>query len=576
MNNRLDYPGIAGVLSAAILPLRIAVLSLMLIMPAAAPAGAQALGQPAFILSVTSYDELRGSLLYLARLAGQDYAPMQLDILIAASTGGRGLEGMDRSKPAGAYGWVGPHGDDSAVVLLIPVAEPDAFLDLLEQFNVVLRKGGDNVYRARPEGMPYPVFLRFANGYAYITARDKGVLDDDKLLAPAAVLTGQGCIGPVDANWKSGGPAGDGAKGDLVDRNCPNLEAGILSLIVHVDRIPAEFKELVLEELDRQVDDAKQKNAPRFETELQRKLRLATVDEIISSTRTQLYESGETSLRLELDRKAGEVVLTTSTEGRTGSAMVAVIQELAQVRSVTAGLLRKDAAVGVEMNYSLPEKLRELFGALLDDGMQQAMASAANPADRMALEALMPTLKAGELDWTFNLVGPDTDGLYAVTGGVKIRGGARLEQTFRQTPPKDVTTEVTFDVEKAGPVSIHRVMLKMDDDAHRAFGNNPVYLAFREDAVFFAVGAQGLPLIREAVAVAPTAGRVMELQMAASRLAPLAKERAIQDVARNVFADAKDGDLLRLTLEGGNAMKLRLSVATKLIEYVGRIGAAMK
>jgi hypothetical protein len=232
------------------------------------------------------------------------------------------------------------------------------------------------------------------------------------------------------------------------------------------------------------------------------------------------------------------------------------------------------------MNVSLPPKLRELFGAVIDDGRRQALAKAKDQIERMTLartfDAFMPTLKAAELDWTFNLQGPGSDGLYAFTGGIKIRDGARLERVFRETPPQDPTTEVRLDVEKVGPVGIHRVTLKMDPDARRAFGDDPVYLAFRDDAVLFTVGPGGLGLIKEALTVAPMTGKVMELQVAASRLAPLAKERAAQDIARDVFGGDKDGDWLRLTLEGGNAMKLQLSLTTKLIEFASRIGQTVK
>jgi hypothetical protein len=193
-----------------------------------------------------------------------------------------------------------------------------------------------------------------------------------------------------------------------------------------------------------------------------------------------------------------------------------------------------------------------------------------------AFDAFMPTLKAAGLDWAFNLQGPGSDGLYTFMGGIKVRDGARLERVFRETPPKDPTAEVRFDVEKVGPVGIHRVTLKLDDDARRAFGDNPVYLAFRGDAVLFTAGAWGLGLLKDALEAAPATGKVMQLQVAASRLAPLAKQRVAQEIARKVFGDDMDGDRLRLTLEGGKALTLRLSMTTKLIEYTSRIGQAMK
>jgi hypothetical protein len=588
MNNRSGRPGLAGLLPAAILAFRITFLGLMLIRPAVALAddqqgskpaptvgtqvpGNQVPGKPGLVLSLAPYDQLWGGFIYLARLAGQDEAAEQLDRLIAVQTGDRGLGGIDRKKPIGAYGWVGSHGDDSSLVMLVPVADEQAFLDLLGNFNIAPRKGGDGVYSAGVERVPDPIYFRFASGYAYVTARNRSVLDEDRLLAPAAVLARQGCVGSGDAAEKKSGS---------FDPFCPNPEPGILSLIVNIDRIPTEFKDLAVGELDRQLADAKERNAPLFETEWQRKFRLETIDEITGAIRTLLYEGGETSLHLDLDRKAGDVVLTVGVEGKPGSAMAAAIQALEQATSTTAGLLRKDAAMNGTLSFTLPEKLHELYVAMLDDGRRQALANAKTQIERTALttafEAFMPTLKAAELDWTFNLLGPGSDGLYTFTGGVKVRDGARLEKIFRETPPKDPTTDIRLDVEKVGPVGIHGVTVRMDDAARRVFGDNPVYLAFRDDALLFAVGARGLEFLKEALAVAPATGKTMELQIAASRLAPLAKERVAQDIARDVFGDDRDGDRIRLTLGGGKTLTLRLSMTTKLIEYTSRIGRAIK
>jgi hypothetical protein len=350
---------------------------------------------------------------------------------------------------------------------------------------------------------------------------------------------------------------------------------------VNIDRIPDEFKELALGELDLRLAEAKERNAPPLETEWQRKFRLATFDSLARSIRTHLYEGGETALRFDLDRKAGDVTLTVTMAGKTGTAMAATIQDLGQATSTTAGLLRDDAAINGEMNVAIAENERELFAALLDDSRRQALANARSQIERLTLstvfDAVMPTLKAGELDWSFNLLGPDSDGLYAFIGGVKVREGRRLENIFRQTPPKDPATEVSFDIEKVGRIGIHRVTLSMDDQGRRAFGDNPLYLAFRDDAVFFTAGSRGLALLKKALAIAPvTTGKMMELQIAASRLAPLNNVRAAQDIARDVFGDDRDGDRLRLTLEGGDALKLRLSMTAKLIEYVSRIGRIMK
>jgi hypothetical protein len=79
---------------------------------------------------------------------------------------------------------------------------------------------------------------------------------------------------------------------------------------VNFDGISTGQKDALLREWERQLADVKESNAPPFETEWQRKFRLATIDEIADALKALLYEGGETSLRLDLDRKAGDVTLT--------------------------------------------------------------------------------------------------------------------------------------------------------------------------------------------------------------------------------------------------------------------------
>jgi hypothetical protein len=555
---------------------RTALLGLMLILPAVAPAADDPAGKPALMLSVASYDQLRSDFLYLAHLAGQDEAAVQADALIEAQAGDNGLASIDRRKPMGAYGWVGPHGDDSVLVLLVPVADQAAFLSALQRFDVAARRGSDGVYSANVERVPDPVYFRFANGYAYVTVREKSVLADGRLLAPDDIVAGPGCAGP---DQKPDGVVDYWAPGAVADPPCRNAETSVLSVTFNVDRIPDKFKDMLLEEFDLQLSIAKIRDAPLFETEWQRKFRLLTIDEAARALRTLLHEGGEVSLRLDLDRRAGDIALTYSVEGKAGSAMAAAIQQFAQVRSTTAGLSRKDAAINIQVNESLPEKLRETFAAVLDDGRQQALAKAKDQTERTTLtrvfDAITPTFRVAELDWTASLLGPGSDGFYTVVGGLKLRDGAGLERILRETAPRDPAAEVRFDVDNVGPIGIHRVTLKLDDDARRAFGDGPLYFAFRDDAVFLAAGSDGLSVLKDAVAVTPATGKVMELQFAVSRLMPLAKDREVREIGRRVLGSDGDGDRFRLTVEGGTAMKLRLVMKTKLIEYFSRLGQAM-
>jgi hypothetical protein len=547
---------------------RTALLGLMLMLPAAAPAA----DKPAVIINLAPYEELRRDFFYVAGLIGQDEAAVLLDLMVEARIGSNGRNGVDRSRPIGAYGWFGPLGPDVPLVLLVPVADPDAFLSLLTNLDIRAERDMDGVYSADVVNVPDPVYFRFANGYAYVAAGDRSVLDSDRLLAPGDVLAaGQGCRSlsgnPADAQSGLGGPP------------CRNV--GPLSLIVYVDRIPADVKDQMLQAFDMQLAIAKLLDGPLFETEWQKKLRLATMDMAAKAFRTLVREGGETSVRLDLDRRAGDAALTVTVTGTPQSTMAAAIQDLGQLRSVMAGLVKKDAALSLGLNVSLPEDLRALFGAVLEESERDALAKAHDRTEReimaMLFEALSPTLKTTELDYAFNLMGPGSDGRYALAGGIRLKDGVAVERALRDAIAKDPMPNIAWDVEREGPVSIHRITPRgNNEDARRIFGDKPIYFAIRDDALLIAQGANGLDLVREVLAVAPATGKVIDLHAAVSRLMPLARNPAAVDdaaeVARRLFgSDAGDDDRLRLTLEGGRAMTLKLEMKAKLVEFVAQL-----
>jgi hypothetical protein len=554
---------------------RTALLGLVLLLPAAAPAADDRTGKPPLIMSLASYDKLRSDFFYLANVAGKVENAAQVEALIEVMAGDNRLAGIDRKKPAGAYGWIGFRPADSAIVVLIPIADQAAFLGLLDHLGIAARRGGDGVYSANVEQIPDPVYFRFADGYVYATTRDKGVLADGRLLAPSDVLTGQDCAASAGADKKPSG--GDyWSQRAPADPLCRNVETNVFLLSFYYDRISEELKERILADFDLQMALAKTREAPRIETEWERRARRLTIDEIAGAVKTLIREGGETSVRLDLDRRAGDMALTYWAKARTGTALAAAIQDLGQIRSTTAGLLGKDAAVNGTFYGRLPEKLREAFLAAIDDDRQKAVTDAKDQSKRAALnaffDALLPTVRAGELDWTFRMQGPGRGGLYTVVGGLKLKNGARLERVLLDAAKVDPPpAELRLGVEKMGSVGIHLLEPKLNEDARRALGDGPAYFAFRDDAMLIAAGANALDAIKDALAVAPVMGKVLDAQIAVSRLAPLAKNEQAGEIARRVFGDDRDGDRIRVTMEGGKAMTLQLAMKTKLIDYFSRI-----
>jgi hypothetical protein len=128
-------------------------------------------------------------------------------------------------------------------------------------------------------------------------------------------------------------------------------------------------------------------------------------------------------------------------------------------------------------------------------------------------------------------------------------------------------------------VNIHRVVdPKADANYRKLFGESPIYFAIRDDALFVAVGEKALDALKEALAVAPKPGKLVQLEMSLSRLAKAlgVVNPAASEAARKAFADDKDADRIRLTLEGGPALQLQLNVKAPLITFFSELDKARK
>jgi hypothetical protein len=510
--------------------------------------------KPGVFLRFAALDQLRGDFRYLGEVVGEGERAKQLDELIKSKLGEKGLEGIDPKKPLGAYGWVGAFGIDSKAVILVPVAKQKAFLDLVsDTLDVKPEKGDDDVYTFNLEKLPFPLYLRFANGYAYITVRDKEVLDKDKLLAPEAVL--------------------------------PGAMVGTASLTVNIEEIPEDLKEKALAVIENQLAGLKDKEMPTH-TEAQKKFRDAAVDELSAQVKSLFQHGGATTLRLDLDRKDGDLSLTVNVAGKPGSPLANKIRDLGQAKSLTAALLHPNSAFAVELNVSLPEKLRALLVPALQDAEKQVLAHAKDDGQREVLKTLvdgiMPTLKAAELDAAIDLRGPSEKGGYTLVGAIKIKDQAKIQNSLRKASahfPKEIKLITSSEAEKADQIRIDRLGpdKELKNDGQRSLGGNPGYLTFRNNLLLLGAGEKGDNALKEAQKAAATPGKVIDLQVALGRMVTLFEDDPTQvAIARKVFGDGKDNDRLRLSVEGGNALTLRLSLKAKLIDYVNRVEKAKK
>jgi hypothetical protein len=508
---------------------------------------------PAVVLRIKSLDGVLDDFAFLAKAAGKEEEAKQFQKMILAQAGDKGLKGFDRTRPLGLYATIGKTGPDSTAVALLPVADEDSVLGLLENLNLKAEKGDDGVYTVKSEMNPVPVYFRFANRYAYVTALHKDALDKDKLAAPGDVL-----------------PAGATA---------------LLSLTAHIDRVPEPLKKQFLDRLQEKVDEGKKERDPA-ETDAQHAAKEEGADETAEFITAVVKEGRSVEARLEVDRKAGELVAELSLDALPATGLAGMIQQMASVKSLFAGLAGKDTAFNLQAHLAVPQRGLKVYEAAVEESLRKELEKETDKAKREQGEkffkVLLPTFKAGEVDFGAVIRGPAADKSYTLVGGLKVKDGEAIDKAVRELNaelPEEKRKDVHFDAAKAGAVAIHRLELpeKAEEKGKSPFGRE-AYFAFRPDALVFAVGPDALAAVKEAIALPPQPGKPLLLAMATARMVPLMEKDSpgAAKAAEEAFGTDKTGDTLRIALEGGKALKLSARVTPQVLNFFSQLQEAKK
>lgn len=503
--------------------------------------------KPAAVVRVRSLDALIDNAKLLVTLAGRPEIARQVEGLIKAKIGAQGLEGIDPARPIGAYGRFGKQIDDVTGAVLVPIADEKAFLGLLENLGFNATKGKNDIYTIRT-GAAVDVYLRFANRYAYATAVTTTILEG-KLPDPAAIL---GKDGPT------------------------------ISASIHIDQLPELARRLVADKIDEGLQKEGAKQVPG-ETASQRAVRAAALKEVGKVLTGVVSEGGEVKLAIDLNSKSQELSASVSLAGKAGSDLARSIQKLGQGQSLFGGWRGSDSAFRGVVHAVLPDELKKGLDKLIDDGMAETLGkiqdAAARDKAKQLIDAMLPTLKSGELDACVQALGPGADSKYTVIAGVKVQDGAKLGATLQglvvealKQMPEAQRALIKLNFATVGPVKIHRVELPAaapEVKKLQAFlGETNLHVAFRNDAVFFAIGNDSLSALKD-ILDKKTSGPspVLSYELDVAKLAPvIAPTDELRAQAKKIFA-GQDGQV-RITLAGGDTLRLSLTTRLSVVQFL--------
>ncbi|MFO0927185.1 MAG: hypothetical protein U0736_09110, partial [Gemmataceae bacterium] len=469
-----------------------------------------------------------------------------------ARTGPNGLEGVDVKKPIGLYGVLKPKLDQGQVVLLLPIADEDTFLKFLDGLNMKAEKGKDGVYTLQPEGVPFPLLFRFAGGYLHGT-----VQFNPKVTLPAA-----------SALLKPETVLADGA--------------GMASLTVNLDQVPAQLRKLAVSSSVLALNGAKEKELPGA-TEKQKELRDAIVDEAGELFKTLLEDGTALRLQVDVDQKSHDLTAQFSLAGKAGSKLASDIGGLALGQGLAAAVLSKESAMGGAIHLTLPEAIRKAMVPAVDEAIAKKLDDL-EAAHREALtplvKALTPTAHAGKLDAAVDVRGPIKGGKYTFVAALRVEKGQAIEKAFKDLidqVPADARGKLKVDEARVGDVNIHKLSQDLDANARELFGDVPLYFALRDDALLVAFGADGLATLKQTVQAKPAVVAPVQTRLALGRMAPLmAKtEKAATDAAKQAFT-TRGSDVVSLSVRGGSDLKVQFRVKTAVLTFASLLDKSRK
>jgi hypothetical protein len=197
-----------------------------------------------------------------------------------------------------------------------------------------------------------------------------------------------------------------------------------------------------------------------------------------------------------------------------------------------------------------------------------------------ATDAFTPTLKAGVLD--VGLVVSGTVGRLTPLAAVRLAEGGKVESWVKVVAAfaPEASAKFTFDARKAGGLSLHKVVAP-NPDLKAAFGTDTIWFAITDDLLLLSIESEGKVIAAAAEAKAGKVG-VASANLSVARTVLAAekglKPELLSELAKIVFGSAGPSgkDTLRVSINGGEALKIRVGLKGKAVKFAARVDEEKK
>ncbi len=507
-------------------------------------------------VSLSGYDNLKADFELMADMIGRPELSQMAQGMIALATQGRGITGIDTSRPWGIL--VGTDGEHVGGCAFVPVTDMKAIMDVLK------RVAKDKV--KEHEGGLYEVIG--PKKTVYVQEKHEGwafIVDDPALLEYVPADPAE-ALGGLDEQYS-------------------------VAMRLHPANMPTEFRKKMAENA-RKHAERHMKRRPR-ESDRQYEARKTIARHIRKQMAVGAKDLEEMTVGWKLDSSDRKAVLEAVFISKKGSATAKFLAPAAKTRTAFGAFVLPDASLtmrGTGRRVPLPdEQIDQLIGAWreevsgkIDEKAGESDAQVAKGVIDEVLAVVRDTAKMPVDDGALS-VRLDPNAITLIHGRL-VTDGAALEAIVkkvvglaRQRHPDAVDRIVTLDADKVGRANLHLVSLPLDkcprgDAISGAVGEKlDVVLGFGPRAVYVAAGRDAMMALKTAIRDSRRAARenvppvemTVDLGALATSAAgcPVERVQSKGEKALGLLEKVEGGDEIRFTVEAvKRGVKLRLEL----------------
>ncbi len=426
--------------------------------------------QPTVVLSIRGIAPLIDDAEFVAGEAGQDGAKEGIEDAINGFTGGKGLAGIDQTKPLGLY-W-NATGSGMPVVFL-PITDADDLKGLLTDLTPDF-KDSKGQWTMTVNGTK--LFAKVSGKYCFVS-NDASTLT--KLADPAKIVN---------------------TKYDVA------LEASISSL-------PEELKNVFLTQFEASARQSMENGPEPGEGE--KEIRDAIFEGMLASTKSFVNDGDRVTFGFDIDEKTRLGALDFSVTGKTGTTMAKSLTAFGKTQPLFAGIGSDTAPLRMVVSYPTTG-IGEEFDAILKAAQEKAnaeideseklkedddRATAKKLLDRV-FSVVKATVKAGSMHSGF-VLDKGSDDTVQIVGGMTVAKGDEvaklIDDAIKLSKDNPDLVTVKIDADKHAGARIHAVTPDEDEEYEKMFGKSDAHFAVRTDSIWLAMGGGNLKGLKKAL-----------------------------------------------------------------------------